>query len=374
MATLRDVAIAAARKLRVALQEMQIPDTIGMMEITQVYEVSYLASGAFNSVWLIKLCHPLRIAQPTDINSPQVDAVREFVLRLPYDDALLPNQITNDVAFKRFIAKTLPHIPVPRVYLYQATEEAENSFTVEEYINCLPLSSTWMSLTDAQKENMGQALAEIFIDLAEVRFDMIGGLDPITQSLAPTVEVGKVCQGRGKFHRNEWYSIGPYRSTKEYILSCYDREIHYYTHATDNYIRRFTNKRIQSFTEKLKQKRATLCATDMVDEPFVLVHGDFHGRNILARGDKITAIIDFDFAGSYPLSEALSCGTIDILECESEESYEEMRIWSQKIRDFIQHEAEKRRWDQSHIDLLMGNQNTELRKARMEMFPNFGPL
>lgn len=233
-----------------------------------------------------------------------------------------------------------------------------------------------MSLTHAQKENMGHALAKIFIDLVEVRFNMIGGLDPITQSLAPTVEGCKIFKGRRQFHRIDCYPIGPYKSTKEYILSCYDREIYYYTHATDKDINPylFTNTTAQAFIETLRQKRAALAATDMIDEPFVLVHGDFHGRNILARGDQITAVIDFDFAGSYPLSEALSCGSIEIVECDSVESFEEMCTWDQKIRGFIQHEAETRGWDQSQIELLMGNHNIELGKARTEMAPNFNPF
>ncbi|KAI1183278.1 kinase-like domain-containing protein [Nemania serpens] len=360
MATLMNVAIATARKLRIPVKERQIPNSINFDAITEVHEVTYLATGGFNSVWLIKLCHPLHIPPQSmeDINiDPQADTVREFVLRLPYKDALLPNQITNDVAFKQFIARKLPHIPVPRVYLYHATDEADSSFTVEEYIDCPPLSSTWMSLTQAQKQNMGQTLAQILVDLAEVQFDMIGGLDPITHSPAPTVEYCKISKGREQFHRNDCYPIGPYKSTKEYILGCYDREIYYYTHATEKEIGLylFNSAILENFTEGLKQKRAALAATDIVDEPFVLVHGDFHGLNILARGDQVAAIIDFDLAGSYPLSEVLAGGPIAVLACAGDESYEEMRIWDEKIRGLVRHETEKRGWDRSEIDLLMRN-------------------
>lgn len=41
------------------------------------------------------------------------------------------------------------------------------------------------------------------------------------------------------------------------------------------------------------------------DEPFVLVHGDFHGRNIIMRGTQVQAVLDWEFAGAYPLGELL---------------------------------------------------------------------
>lgn len=31
-----------------------------------------------------------------------------------------------------------------------------------------------------------------------------------------------------------------------------------------------------------------------------LIHGDFHGRNVLYRGDAIAAVLDFDFCGTRP--------------------------------------------------------------------------
>jgi aminoglycoside phosphotransferase (APT) family kinase protein len=47
------------------------------------------------------------------------------------------------------------------------------------------------------------------------------------------------------------------------------------------------------------------------NEPFVLVHGDFNGRNIMMQGTKVVAVLDWEFPGAYSLSELVG---VDILE------------------------------------------------------------
>jgi Phosphotransferase enzyme family len=200
---------------------------------------------------------------------------------------------------------------------------------------------------------------------------MIGGLDPKDFSAAPTVEGSKLFKGRGKFHKNECYPIGPYKSTKDYMLACYDKEIYYYTHASEGDIDTdlFEDTSVTDFIEQLNKKRAALAATEMTDEPFVLIHGDFHGRNILMKDDQVAAVLDWEFAGSYPLSESLSDGGINVVEASSEELDNENTIWDRKIRCFIRELAMERKWEQKHIDLLMGDGDYELGRARSEMFP-----
>ncbi|KAI0532845.1 kinase-like domain-containing protein [Xylaria digitata] len=366
------IALAFPPALRNPINPRPPGESIDIQGIPQVQEARLLATGGYNSVLLVKLHEPLEVSHPaTTLSYTTSTLIHQFALRLPGEDSLLPNQITNDVAFKRFVAAKLPHIPVPKVYLYSATHQADTSFIVEEYIDCPTLSSTWMSLSNPQKENIAQKLATMTVDLAEVRFDLIGGLNPIDFSSAPTVEGSKLFKGRGKFHRNECYPIGPYKSTKEYILNCYDREIYYYSHASDEDIDAdfFSEVTVPDFVKTLTEERAALTEVNITDEPFVLVHGDFHGRNILAKGDQIMAVIDWDFAGSYPLSETLTSGDVDVVEAVSEELDEENDEWGLKIRQFIQREVIKRGWDPVHIDLLMGDGDQEVARARVEMIP-----
>ena len=59
------------------------------------------------------------------------------------------------------------------------------------------------------------------------------------------------------------------------------------------------------------------------EEPFVLVNEELHGRNIVMRDGYIAAVLDWGFAGFYPLSELLGGEGVDVLEMESEEKVEE---------------------------------------------------
>ena len=293
----------------------------------------------------------------------------KFIIRLSCDDALFPNQVLNEVAFRQLVANKLPHIPVPQVYAYQSTNNS--AFTIEEFIDGATLSSTWTSFTGEQKNSVAHELARILVDLSEVQFDVIGGLDPSSLASAPTVEGCKLFKGRNKFHDGTCYSIGPYKSTKEYILAYYDKEIYYYSHASKDDIDMdlFEETPINVFLDELKKKREHLAAADIPDEPFTLVHGDFHGRNIMMKGDKIVAILDWEFAGSYPLSETLTGGGVDVLEADTEELEEENDDWSNKIRSYILDEAERRAWSKDKIASLMGDGNLEVAKVRVEMFP-----
>ncbi|KAF7515208.1 hypothetical protein G7054_g14694 [Neopestalotiopsis clavispora] len=378
MATLKSVSYAIVRQLHTlpSLEALHPGDAVNVDDIDLVQDVTLLAVGGYNYVWLVKLHKGLESTpKSTDKQDysgvPNNLLIDKFVLRLPGHDSLVPNQVTNEVAFRQFVAAKLPHIPVPRVDHFEATDRPGLSFIVEEHVLGSNLSSVWMSLNMTEKESMALQLASITVDLAEVQFEMIGGLDTTTFKPAPTVEGPKLFKGRYKFHNSECYHIGPYQSTKEYILACYDREIHYYTHASadDIYMDLFEDISVPAFVDRLREKRRSLETESIVDEPFVLVHGDFHGRNILTRGNKIVAVLDWEFAGSYPLSESLTSGDIDVVEPDSGELDDENTVWGRKIRAFIKHEVESRGWDRERINMLLGNGNRELGQARTEMIP-----
>lgn len=88
------------------------------------------------------------------------------------------------------------------------------------------------------------------------------------------------------------------------------------------------------------------------------------------KGDQIAAVIDWEFSGSYPLSETLSDGAIGVVVSDCEELDNENTFWDKKIRSFIYELVKKeRKWEQKDIDLLIGDGNPELGRARSEMFP-----
>ena len=233
-------------------------------------------------------------------------------------------------------------------------------------------------------------MAEIIVNMGEMRFDGIGGFTGGKNCLlGPTVEGSKLFKGRvsssflyllcttdsngqDKFHSNSCYHIGPYKSTKEYVLACYDKEIYYYTHASASDIDSdlFQDTPLELFVQQLRDTRSSLEANyTPVDEPFVLVHGDFNGRNVMVQGTDIVAVLDWEFSGAYPLSELIGGVGVDVLEIIDEESEKENSEWSEKILGMVAATARKRGWPENEVTMLVGSGNPIVGYARTEMFP-----
>lgn len=123
--------------------------------------------------------------------------------------------------------------------------------------------------------------------------------------------------------------------------------------------------------EQLQNKRQEL-ETGFIaeDEPFVLVHGDFHGRNIIMQGLQVQVVLDWEFAGAYPLSEMLGGGIgVNVLEVNDDELDRENTIWSREIMCKVGEVAKRRVWDMKELALLLGDGDPILGYARTEMFP-----
>lgn len=296
---------------------------------------------------------------------------KSFALRIPKADTLLPHQILNEVASISMISARFPNIPVPKIYASSA--EGPNPFVAQEFIDGEPLCTIWHRYIESEKHTVALKIAEMIVDMAETRFSAIGGFaGPAGSILGPTVEGSKLFKGRGKFHSNRCYPIGPYKTTKEYILACYDKEIYYYTHASASDIdsRLFKVTSLEDFVQQLRDKKHQLETSFVAeDEPFVLVHGDFHGRNIIMHGTQVRAVLDWEFAGAYPLSELLGGMGVDVMEVNDDESEEENALWSREIERMVEETARQRGWDTKELALLLGNGDPVLGTARTEMFP-----
>ncbi|KAL8790070.1 MAG: hypothetical protein Q9213_000772 [Squamulea squamosa] len=333
-------------------------------ELVEGDNMRLLASGGYNDVWLVK--------QPLDDTGRSIEGVERYVLRKPKEDALLPDQVRNEVACLNFVRKNIPKVPVPQVYSYQLDPKS-NVFIREEFIEGDRLSEVWSAFDEATKHDLARQVAEIIVELGGSTFDGIGGL-MLDGKLGPTVEGMKLFKGRDKFHSPACYDIGPYTSTKQYVLSCYDKEIYYYTHASDGDIDwdLFDTTSLDDFVQQLRAERESISEGNSAftpPEPFVLVHGDLHGRNIMVKDGRVQAILDWEFAGAFPLSELLGGMGVDVLEAEDDDSSEENNIWSDKIVELTGKIARKKGWDERNVDLLVGNGDPKLQKVRVEMFP-----
>ena len=88
----------------------------------------------------------------------------------------------------------------------------------------------------------------------------------------------------------------------------------------------------------------------------------------MVHNGHIRAVIDWEFAGSYPLSEVLGGTGIGFFELE-DENLREYGEWSDRLRHLIVNKARARGWEEEKTALLVGPGNEELQLARREMGP-----
>ena len=183
-------------------------------------------------------------------------------------------------------------------------------------------------------------------------------------------------RSQDKFHSPECYDIGPYSSTQAYVLACYDKEIYYYTNAPNSDFDKGLSDTVVrgNFIKTLQETRDRLALSTpsfLPEQPFTLVHNDLSGRNIMMRDKKIAAVIDWEFAGSYPLSEMMGGRGVDLLEMVDSETEEECNAWSLRVEELVAVGARAMGWDKQKVELLVGAGNDELGLARMEMVPDW---
>lgn len=217
-----------------------------------------------------------------------------------------------------------------------------------------------------------------------------------------------------KFHDRRYYDIGPYDTNRDYVVSQYDKEIAYYTQAPASDIDQdlFQEVSVSDFVKTLESDRhavahfnpplgsdtpstpdyanvppkrhSALCpnadSNDRIkylaldpSEPNVLHHGDLQGRNIIMLDDcptDIAGIIDWEFAGAYPLSELLPMGQgPDVLEMVDDETTEECSEWSERIAGMVCEEVMEKGWDEEEVEWLCEGSGGVLAEARKEMVP-----
>ncbi|RMD44165.1 hypothetical protein DV735_g957, partial [Chaetothyriales sp. CBS 134920] len=191
-------------------------------------------------------------------------------------------------------------------------ESSDDRDQDEDETNIELLREEAADIANRLKTNIIRQIANVVADLGETRFRAIGGF-VIDSPAGPTIKAAKVFIMAG-FHSPEYYNIGPYADSKEYILACDDREIAYYTHVSETDIieEAFENTSVADFVDILKRERLALLNEaslfqDIDAEPRVL---DFHTGNMLVRDGHLVAILDWEFSSVYPLSELLGAASI----------------------------------------------------------------
>lgn len=104
------------------------------------------------------------------------------------------------------ISARCPNIPVPKIYAFDA--ETPNAFVAQEYMDGEPLSTIWNRYTQTEKNLVAVKIAEMIVDMAEMRFSDIGGFTSRTICiLGPTVEGSKLFKGRVGFRHSIYHFL-----------------------------------------------------------------------------------------------------------------------------------------------------------------------
>ncbi len=127
---------------------------------------------------------------------------------------------------------------------------------------------------------------------------------------------------------------------------------------------------LELFVQQLRDKRSSLeTSYTPIDQPFVLVHGDFNGRNIMMQGTDVAAVLDWEFSGAYPLSELIGAVGVDVLEVVDEVSEEENNKWNDRILGMVAATARKRGWPENEVAMLAGDGDPFVGYAGTQMYP-----
>jgi hypothetical protein len=211
------------------------------------------------------------------------------------------------------------------------------------------LSTIWHRYAETERLAVALKIAEIIVDMAETRFSAIGGpASPAGSILGPTLEGSKLFKGRvsrpfvlilliiNLLDRVNFIPIDatpsvhtkPQRDT----FSLATTKKHTTIPASDMNPDLFEVTSLEDFVQQLRDKKRQLETSFVAeDEPFVLVHGDFRGRNVIMHGTQVQAVLDWEFAFALPLSELLGEMGVDVMEVYDYESEEENALWSREI-------------------------------------------
>ncbi|KAH9863701.1 hypothetical protein J1614_009633 [Plenodomus biglobosus] len=164
------------------------------------------------------------------------------------------------------LVRSKTNIPVPEVWHAYTDSATGHARIVMEFVEGDCLVDVWEKYTPEEKERVIEQLRDMLIQLRELKGSVIGSVD------------GTACEDP-LFDDN----IGAYGP--------YDNEASF----NEGVITALKNTLSGGWVN-------TVC--DMVGvlkgHEIVMTHGDFSPRNILVRGTKVVAVLDWEMSGYYP--------------------------------------------------------------------------
>jgi aminoglycoside phosphotransferase len=176
------------------------------------------------------------------------------------------NTSLSEAATMQFIAKHTS-IPVPRMYC--AFAHQTRTYIVMERLPGQPVGAGWFNRSEENKAKLLEQLKE-----------MVKGMRRIT----PLADVGIASVDGGLLYDPRLPGtsncFGPFESISEF-----------HKHLRGG---------LEAHPEHKPEISELISWQDIHKSPLVFTHGDLSSLNILASGDKITGIVDWETAGWYP--------------------------------------------------------------------------
>lgn len=158
-------------------------------------------------------------------------------------------------------------IPVPEVYNVYKDEASGHVHIIMEFIEGDVLDKVWDQFDRNQKDEVIQQLHGIFVELRNIKGTFIGSVD------------GTSCEDQ--VFSDELGAYGPYEDETAF------------------------NNGLVTAMERSQQGAWVVTLSDIVlntlkNHEIVMSHGDISPRNIIVRGTKVVAILDWEMSGFYP--------------------------------------------------------------------------
>ncbi|KAG6373874.1 kinase-like domain-containing protein [Boletus reticuloceps] len=292
--------------VRTFFSSVASPTEILSSKLVSRVEGTDVIKGGYNFVHILNL----------DIG--QSHPLFPFVLRFPIDpDFISRSQTRTAVGCMLYCQRhTELNIPTPVVYAYNCTYGSE--FIAMEYLDGDTLSHVWLDIPEEDRQNVINQIVEIMRSMrTKANFRVIGGISP-DGSACPLVDGMDGGVGMGLVESFGLYDTGPYESVREYVQAVFDRQFHYLDQILHKstllaHEAKFKEEMMsclrvstpEEIFERVKSKRDGFRAHPYdCEHPFVLRHGDLHGRNVIVSHSSprcILGIIDWDFGGSHVL-------------------------------------------------------------------------
>lgn len=172
----------------------------------------------------------------------------------------------NEATTIQFVAKHTS-VPVPRVYCAFAT--SERSYIVMERVHGEPVGQGWLNRSEESRRKILDQLKDMVGEIRRIK--------PPTGTGVAHVDGGPLFDLRLPGTSNHF---GPFETIQDF--------------------HRHLRNGLEAHPEHKPEISELISQQDALQSDLVFTHGDLSSLNVLASGDKVVGIIDWETAGWYP--------------------------------------------------------------------------